>query len=290
MVPSEWQWNVDDSLAYQDKAGVQMQMLSYLPQTLDKLKAANDYATNVVRKHPTKFGMLCALPTDQPDECLREIDRAQTELHADGFAVSAIYKDVMLGDPSLEPVWAKLNDMHATVFSHPNAYAPPRDGRPTPLIDVAFETCRVAVDMLYRGVFARYPNINFVFSHCGGALPVLSGRLELLGAAPWVPNPEKLTREDIHEQLSKLWVDCAATAYTGLQPAVKMVGREKVVYGADCGVPCSTHETMERNREDVLEVERELGMKVGTVGCNGWELFPEAARRVEDGGRNGIAS
>ncbi|KAK4540703.1 hypothetical protein LTR36_008918 [Oleoguttula mirabilis] len=289
MVPDEWSWNVDDSLAYQDKAGVQMQMLSYLPLTLDKLKAANDYAASVVKKHPSRFGMLCALPTDEPEECLEEIDRVQTELHADGFAVSAVYKDVMLSDSRLEPVWAKLNDMSATVFSHPNAYAPPRDGRPSPLIEVAFETARVAVDMLYRGIFKRYPNIKFVFAHCGGVLPMLAGRLELLGTQPWVPNPEKLTQEDIHSQLSRLWVDCAATAGTGLQPAIKMVGEEHVVYGADCGVPCSTHETMEKNRSAVMGVEKELGIEVGTVGGNGWKLFPSAAERVESGGRNGAA-
>jgi len=290
MVPDSWKWDVDDSLNYQDEAGVQMQLLSNLPQTLDKLRAANDYAASVIRKHPTRFGMLCALPTDQPEECLKEIERSQSELHADGFAVSAVYKDVMLSDPRLDPVWSKLNEVGATVFSHPNAYAPPRDGRPAPLIEVAFETARVAVDMIYRKIFTRYPNINFVFSHCGGVLPMLSGRLELLGAEPWVPNPEKLTREDIHEQLGKLWVDCAATASTGLQPAAKMVGSEHVVYGADCGVPCSTHETMESNRRAVMQVEKEIGVKEGTVGRNGWKLFPSAAKRVEAGDMNGTMS
>ncbi|CAJ2510690.1 Uu.00g063150.m01.CDS01 [Anthostomella pinea] len=283
MVPDSWSWNVDDSLAHQDKAGVQMQMLSYLPQTLDKLRASNDYAASVVKKHPKRFGMLCALPTDQPRECFEEIERSRQELHADGFEVSAVYKDVMLSDERLETVWQKLNDMGATVFSHSNAYAPPRDGRPAPLIEVAFETCRVIVDMLYRGIFKRYPNIKFVFSHCGGVTPILAGRLELLGAEPWVPNPQNLTSQDIHDQLSSLYVDCAATASSGLQPAIKMVGKEHVVYGADCGVPCSTHATMEKNKEAVMEIERELGMKTGTVGRNGWELFPSAAKRVETG-------
>ena len=137
------------------------------------------------------------------------------------------------------------------------------------------------VDMLYRGIFKRYPNIKFVFSHCGGVTPILAGRLELLGAEPWVPNPLGLTADDIRDQLASLYVDCAATASTGLEPAVKMVGREHVLYGADCGVPCSTQHTMERNREAVLAVEREEGMEEGTVGKNGWTLFPSAAKRVE---------
>ena len=287
LVPEDWSWNVDDSLQYMDKTGIQMQMLSYLPSTMDALKASNDYAAEQVRTHPTRFGLLCALPTEDPTACLAEIERAQNELHADGFAVSAVRKDVYLSDPILDPVWAKLDLLGATVFSHPNAYAPPRDGRPTPLIEVAFETCRVAVDMLYRGIFSRYPNVRFVFSHCGGALPALSGRIELLGAEQWVPNPQGLTRDDIREQLGSLYVDTAATAATGMQPAAKMVGSENVVYGADCGVPCSTHETMELNRQAVLSIEKELGMQTGVVGQNGWKLFPSAMNRVKTSKVNG---
>lgn len=287
IVPHSWSWSYEDSLAYMDKAGIQMQMLSSVPPDAAAMKASNDFAAAVVNKHPTRFGLLAALPTDDPEACLKEIERGQGELNADGFGVQAVYNGVYLSDPRLEPVWAKLNSMKATVFSHPNAYAGPTDGRPSPLIEVAFETCRVAVDMLYRGVFRRYPDINFVFSHCGGTLPVLSGRLQLLGAEQWVPNPENLTSRDIKELLGGLWVDTAATASTGMQPAVKMVGKEHVVYGADCGVPCSTTDTMEENRRAVLEVERELGMKEGTVGENAWKLFPAAAKRVRAGQTNG---
>jgi 6-methylsalicylate decarboxylase len=56
-----------------------------------------------------------------------------------------------------------------------------------PLIEVAFETARTLVNMLYAGTFRRYPNIKFIASHGGVALPPLADRLELLGTEPWVP-------------------------------------------------------------------------------------------------------
>ncbi|KAF2763632.1 hypothetical protein EJ03DRAFT_392489 [Teratosphaeria nubilosa] len=262
MVPDSWSWNIDDSLAYQNQAGVQMQMLSYLPQTIEKLRAANDFAAGVVKKHPSRFGMLCALPTDDPKACLGEIERGRNELDADGLAVSALYKDVMLSSPSLDPVWSRLNALPdgAVVFSHPNAYAPPKDGRPAPLIEVAFETARAIVDLLYN-----IPTSN-----------------------SWVPNPEKLTGEDNKKELSRIWVDCAATAETGLQPAIRMVGSGQVVYGADCGVPCSRSETMERNRKSVKKVLKDLGLEEDLVGRNGWDLFPRAAARARKGEASGV--
>ena len=61
--------------------------------------------------------------------------------------------------------------------------------------------------MLYAGVFRRYSKIRFIVAHCGGALPVLSGRLKLLGTESWVPNPNKITQDEIREQLARLYLN-----------------------------------------------------------------------------------
>ena len=122
-------------------------MLSYQPGTVEALQKANDYGAEAFHKHLTRFGLLCALPTNDVETCLAEVDRGRSDLHADGFAVSAVRKNVMLSDPGLEPVWEKLNSIGAKVWSYPNAKAAPRDDLPSPVIEVAFETCTVIVDM-----------------------------------------------------------------------------------------------------------------------------------------------
>jgi predicted TIM-barrel fold metal-dependent hydrolase len=259
-----------------------MQMLSYIPQTnYEKLIAANTYAASLVKEYPDRFGLLGALPTDNPELCLKEIERLTTlDIPADGFATCTVFNNVGLGDSLLEPVWRVLNARKAVVHIHPNASEGSFHGRPSPLIEAAFDTTRTVVDMLYNGVFRQYPNIKFVLGHCGGALPVLSGRLSLLGTEDWVPNPNNLTREEIEQQLGRLYVDTAATAKTGLPPAVRMVGVEHVIYGADCGVPCSTELTMEENKVDVLDWEAKNAIPNGTILTNGWQLFPQAAIRA----------
>ncbi|KAE8160410.1 hypothetical protein BDV40DRAFT_302336 [Aspergillus tamarii] len=134
--------------------------------------------------------------------------------------------------------------------------------------------------MLYNGVFRRFPDIKFILAHCGGALPVLSGRLVLLGTEEWVPNPNDITRKEIEEQLGRLFVDTAATVKAGLQPALRMVGLENVVFGANCGMPCSTEQTMEEYRKDILDFETRNDIPRGTILANGWKLFPQAAARI----------
>lgn len=281
LVPEPFEWTPESTLAYLDKAGIAMQMLSNLPKQLDALKVSNDYAASLVRNHPNRFGLLAALPTDNPEAALAEIDRATRELHADGFAVTCNYNGVFLGDSSLDPVWVELSRRHAVVFVHPDAYAPASMGRPTPLIEVAFETARTVVDMLYAGIFRKFPGITFILAHCGGALPVLSGRLKLLGTEPWVPNPNKILQEEIQEQLASLYLDTAATAPTGMAPALHMVPPDHLVYGADCGVPCSTESTMEANRKAVLEYEGLSKRQRNAIGRNVLSLFPAAAARLE---------
>ncbi|KAF4627066.1 hypothetical protein G7Y89_g11091 [Cudoniella acicularis] len=282
MAPEPFSWEFEEVLKYNDKAGIAMQMLSNIPPELSALKASNDFGISIVQKYPSRFGLLVALPTNNTKACIEEIERTSAfSPPPDGFAVTTTYAGIWLSDASLEPVWKVLNECRAVVHVHPDGYAGPAQGRPSPLIEVAFDTARTAVDMLYNGMFRRYPHIKFIFAHCGGALPVLSGRIALLGAEAWVPNPEKITKEEIKSQLGRLYVDTAASAETGLAPALKMAGMHGCIYGADCGVPCSREATMEENRKSVLKIEREHGIEAGTIGNGGYDLFPSAAKRAK---------
>ncbi len=273
-------WDPATTLAYMDRTGIQMQMLSYVPPDVAKLRETNDYGAQLVREHPGRFGLLAALPTHDPEACLAEVARAADELGADGFAVQCLYKDVYLSDGRLEPVWAELNRRRAVVFAHPNAYGSAW-GRPAALMDVAFQTAHTFADMLYAGVFRRYPDIRFVVAHCGGALPAVSGRLLLLGNERWIPNPHQVTPTEMRQHLRRLFLDTAATMPTELGAALLMTTPDKIVYGSDCGVPCTTDATMDANIEALLAFEGLTPEQIHAIGRNALTLFPAAAARIE---------
>jgi len=276
-------WDLESTLSYMDRTGIAMQMLSNIPKNLDALRASNDYAASVVRMHPTRFGLLTALPTDSPEDALAEIDRASRELQTDGFAVTCHYNGVYLGDARLDPVWEELNRRCAVVFAHPNAYGPAVLGRPCALADVAFETARTVIDMLYAGTFRKFPDIQFVLAHCGGALPALSGRLLLLGHESWVPNPNRVTPTEFRTHLRRLYLDTAATCPTTLGPALAMTTHDHLVYGSDCGVPCTTDSTMRVNLEALLNYAGLTQDQIEDIGHNALRLFPTAAERIKNG-------
>ena len=281
LIPEPHQWSAEATLDYMDRAGIAMQMLSNIPKVLQDLQASNDYAASLVAQYPARFGLLAALPTDDPTAALAEIERASSELHADGFAVTCCYNGIYLSDPRLEPVWAELDRRHAVVFAHPNAWASASMGRPSPVLEVAFETARTVVDMLYAGVFRRHPNLTLVLAHCGGAPPAFSGRLFLLGTEPWVPNPERITQQEMRETLASLYLDTAATgsAHT-LAPALAIITSDHLVYGSDCGVPCTTEATMAANIEALLSFTGSTHEQIESIGHNALRLFPRAASRI----------
>jgi predicted TIM-barrel fold metal-dependent hydrolase len=279
--PRQPDWTVEATLEYMDRVGIAVQMLSNIPKTLPELKASNDYGASLVSRYPARFGLLAALPTDDPAAALEEIERAFKVLKADGIAVTCCYNGIYLGDATLNPVWDDLNRRKGVVFIHPNAAAMGTFGRPSPLLDVAFETTRTVVDMLYAGIFRRYPDIRFVLAHCGAALPALAGRLLLLGTEPWVPNPNQITKDEMKEHLRKFFLDTAASASANsLLPALEMTTCDHIVYGSDCGVPCTSETSAAGNIEALLQFTGLTRDQIEQIGHNALELFPSVASRI----------
>jgi 6-methylsalicylate decarboxylase len=279
--PEPPRWDPDSTLAYMDRAGIAMQILSNIPKSLPKLLSSNEYASTLVKQYPNRFGFLAALPTDQPKAALKEIQRASDTLHADGYAVTFHYNGVYLSDPRLRPVWQELDRRRAVVFAHPDAYAGGVMGRPCALLDVAFETARTATDMLYAGTFRDFPNVTFILAHCGGALPALSGRLLLLGGESWIPNPSRVTPDEMRGHLRRLFLDTAGICPTAIAAALAMTTHDRLLYGSDCGVPCTTELSMTRNIGALFDHTGLTPDEVQQIGRRALELFPGAAKRLQ---------
>ena len=118
MLPQPYVWSLEGTLDHMDRCGIAMQLLSNIPRAVPALQESNDYGAELVGRYPTRFGLLAAIPTHDPDVALAEIKRSDT-LQADGCAVTCCYNDVYLGDARLRPVWAELNRRGATVFHAP---------------------------------------------------------------------------------------------------------------------------------------------------------------------------
>jgi predicted TIM-barrel fold metal-dependent hydrolase len=166
---------------------------------------------------------------------LREIDYAFGTLKADGIGLMTSYDDRWLGDSAFRPVFDELDRRNAVVYVHPTApvccrslmsYVPPN------LTEFIQDTNRAITSLMFSGSFGRLKGIRFVFSHAGGAIPVLSGRItqishrvQQLGAM--VPNGVEYELKRLHDELADSASRPAIAALTSLIPI------SQILFGSD---------------------------------------------------------
>jgi len=143
-------------------------------------RITNEYAAKMVADHPGRFGFFASVPITDSAAAIAEVNHAFDQLHADGIVLLTSQEGPYLGHQMFDGVLSALNERGAVVFVHP---APPAccsnvlPGVPPAVVEFAFETTRAIVNLLMSGALSRYSKLRFIFSHGGGAMPFLAGRV-----------------------------------------------------------------------------------------------------------------
>jgi predicted TIM-barrel fold metal-dependent hydrolase len=225
-------------------------------------RKSNDYGAQLVKDHPASFGLLAALPLPDPQGSLVELEYALDTLHADGIALLSSYGDKWLGDSTYVPVFEELNRRKAAIFVHPNApncCTNVLPHVPASTMEFLFDTTRTIESLLMNGTFSRFPNLHFIFSHGGGAMPMLANRLARTfpkDFASQVPN-------GVLYELKRQYYDTASSSNpTSLAALLSVVPSSQVLFGSDfpflsagepagdlmrSGLPVETVEAINRN-------------------------------------------
>jgi len=207
-------------------------------------RECNDYAAEMMRDHPSRFGLFAALPLPDPDATLREIEYAFDTLHADGVAIMTSYATpagtTWPGDASLAPVFAELNRRKAAAFFHLGRIGSSQlccgnvvSGVPDVVAETPHEMTRAIMSLLFNGTLSRNPDIRFIFSNAGGTVPMLSGRIAAatrrLGA-----EFDRLVPRGAEYELKKLIYEVSnATSPTSLAAVAALVPPSQIVFGTD---------------------------------------------------------
>ncbi len=159
----------------------------------------NEYAAQIGRDHPGRFGLFASLPMHDVEGALQEIEYALDVLKADGVGISTSYGEMWLGDPKLRPIFEELNRRSAVVYVHPNdavcctpqTMTYEKNGISGAWIEWPMNTARTILSVMAAGYTRELPQLRFIFSHAGGVMPLLVSRLQ--GFTDWAAvGPEKL--------------------------------------------------------------------------------------------------
>jgi 6-methylsalicylate decarboxylase len=241
--PANTRWTPEQSIADMDRGGVAAAVVSITnpglwfgdaTQSRRLARACNEYGAKLVSDHPARFGLFAAVPLPDVDATLAEIAYAYDTLKADGIALFTSYGDKWLGNAAFRPVMEELNRRRAVVTVHPTAadccrnlaYAP---GVGPGSIEYGTDTTRAIIGVSFSGDAVRFPDIRFIWSHAGGTVPFLAGRIEgaATGAKEALPN-------GFAAELKKFFYDLAGAANRGaIASLLQVVAPTQILFGTD---------------------------------------------------------
>src|SRR5712692_5143005 len=234
-------WTPEKSIEDLDRGGGAAAVLSitnpglYLGDKAQAIRLArecNDYGAKVVQAHPTRFGLFAAMPLPDVDATLKEIAYAYEQIHADGIGFMTSFGDTWLGNAAYKPVFEELNRRNAVVFVHPTAADCCRNlnyGVAPGSMEYGTDTTRAITDVCFSGYAAHFTNIRWIWSHGGGSMPFLAGRISGGSASHKEQMPNGMMAE-----LKKMYYDLAGAANPGVVASLRqLVTPDKILFGTD---------------------------------------------------------
>jgi aminocarboxymuconate-semialdehyde decarboxylase len=200
----------------------------------------NDTGIQVHMKYPDRFVIAAELPVKDPELALKELNRVagQPGIRAVHLPDSVERHDYIF-DPKFAPVLARLEQLNLPIIFHqmdgvPNTFGGDRTVGPPGLaagIDAPIEHTFLATKFIYTGTLDKYPNLNMVLPHAGGAFPYLAGREEhflfhMTDHSTKIQRPFRDYLRRFHYDYLIYWPEAFRFLMT-------MVGSDRIVVGTD---------------------------------------------------------
>ena len=237
-------------LELMDSVGIDYQVigpnpLTYLYQAnrhsgLDFCRTHNNALSNQLKLGKGRLGGFAALPMQNIDDAIEELDRAVNDLGLLGAGIGTNLP-FSLDSPEMDSFYDKLVAVNAPVYLHPTT--PSTLGKVTDkrmerfdldiMLGFTLEETLATVELIFGGVLNRHPELDICVSHGGGAISFIAGRLKLASQSrPWTPDHLK---EDgaFESQFSRLWFDVHVHDSDSLNLLRKWANKDHLLFGSN---------------------------------------------------------
>jgi aminocarboxymuconate-semialdehyde decarboxylase len=237
-------WMAEERLKDMDRLSIGLQCLSPMPELLSYwlpasdaqvlLRYINDEIASMVTRFPDRFCGLGAVPLQDVELAVRELEYIMSELDFRGVELASHVNGVSIADPRFEAFFAAAEKLGAAIFVH--ALRPIGQDRVVgPVSEQAAcfpgDIGLCAASLITSGMAERHPNLRIAFSHGGGVLSVLLGRLN----RAWQLQ-QKLKEALPHEPLryaKRFYYDAIVFEPATLRFMTQIYGTSQIVLGSD---------------------------------------------------------
>jgi predicted TIM-barrel fold metal-dependent hydrolase len=188
-------------LEQMDRLGIERAVLSLgsngIQDVLDPAAAvvaareANDALARVLAAHPDRYSAFAALPMQDVDAAIVELERCVSDLGFAGVLVNgytssgSLEQGTYYDEERFAPFWARVEQLAVPFYLHPRNPLPGQRriyaGTPQllgPTWAFGVETATHALRLLVSGLFDRHPKLTVILGHLGEMLPFAVHRLE----------------------------------------------------------------------------------------------------------------
>jgi 2,3-dihydroxybenzoate decarboxylase len=244
-------------------------------------REANDALAEHVRKRPDRFAAFAALPMQDPDAAIRELERCVKELNfvgalVNGFSDSGDPKTLLYYDlPQYKPFWNKLEALDVPFYLHPRnplpGQIPGYNGHNWllgPNWAFAAETSVHALRLIGSGIFDECPNLKIVLGHLGEGIPAMLWRIDHRNG--WMKARHKYAAKGtVAEYFRKhFWLTTSGNYSTSaLKQAIDELGADRVMFSVDWpfedpGEACGWIDTAPIAEADRQKIGRDNAVKL----------------------------
>jgi aminocarboxymuconate-semialdehyde decarboxylase len=213
------------------------ELLSYwlpLDDAKTMIRYLNEQIAAMIAQAPERFVGLGAVPLQDIDSALDELDFLKKKLNFSGVEIAGHVNGTSIGDPRFEPFFAAAERMGAAVFVHP--LRPAGEDRIVGAFAeqaVCFpgDIALAAASMITGGIAARHPKLRIAFSHGGGALSMLLPRL--VHAWKTFPKAKESLSESPEATAKRFYYDDLVFSPPAIKFLVQTFGESQIVLGTD---------------------------------------------------------
>jgi aminocarboxymuconate-semialdehyde decarboxylase len=237
-------WSVPRRIEDMGGMRVSRQALSPMPELLSYwlpmpdggvlIRYLNEQIAAMVARAPERFVGLGAVPLQDVDAGVRELDYVIKELKFPGVEIASHVNGISIGDARFEPFFAAAQALGAAIFVH--ALRPAGQERlvgafPEQAVCFPGDIALACASMITGGIAARHPRLRIAFSHGGGAMGVLLPRL--VHAWKAIPKARESLAESPAETARRFYYDHLVFDPAAVRFLVGSFGASQILVGSD---------------------------------------------------------
>ena len=237
-------WSVPRRIEAMGAMRVARQALSPMPELLSYwlpledgkalTRYLNEQIAAMVALAPQRFIGLGAVPLQDVDSALRELEFVMKNLKFSGVEIASHINGVSIGDARFEPFFAAAEKLGAAIFVH--ALRPAGQDRIVGAFSeqaVCFpgDIALAAASIITGGSAARHPKLRIAFSHGGGALAMLLPRL--VHAWNALPKAKESLAESPAAYAKRFFYDALVFDPKATRFVIESFGSTQVCIGSD---------------------------------------------------------